>query len=118
MGAYNRTMDDPYAVALAALIHETSYTVAWHYGHLGRPWSLDSSYTQLKPLYNGVPPTNTWNITETFERRLGQNYGILVQYTMGRVGAKRYIQDGRQYQLQQTGIRTSFTWSPQISAFH
>jgi len=105
-------MDDPYALALGALQHVTSLTATWHYGQLGNPWSVDSMYTQLLPVYKGVPGTNTWTVTETLTRRLGRNYAVLVQYTMGRVGAKRYIQDGRQYQLEQSGIRTTFSWSP------
>jgi hypothetical protein len=111
--AYNRTLDDPYALALGALQHSEGITATWHYGHLGSSWWLDSSYTQLIAVYKGVPGTNTWSIMETAGRRLGRNYAVTLEYTMGRVGAKRYIQDGRQYQLEQTGIRTTFSWSPQ-----
>jgi hypothetical protein len=113
--SFNRTLDDPYATALASLQHSRGLNVTWHYGRPENPWWVDSVFTQLIAIYKGVPGTDTWSITETAGRRISRNYAVLVEYTMGRVGAKRYIQDGRQYKLEQTGIRTTFSWSPQVS---
>jgi hypothetical protein len=113
---YDRGLNDPYASALATLEHSRSLTGTWHYARPGSSWSINSAFSQLIAIYRGVPRTNTWLITETVSRRIGRNYSAAVQYTTGRVGAKRYIQDGRQYQLEQTGIRTTFLWSPQHRA--
>jgi hypothetical protein len=110
---YDRGLNDPYAQALASLEHSRSLTGTWHWARPGSPWSVNSAISQLIAIYRGVPGTNTWLVTESVSRRISRNYSFAVLYTTGRVGAKRYIQDGRQYQLDQTGIRTSFIWSPQ-----
>lgn len=110
---YDRGLNDPYASALATLEHSRSLTGTWHYARPGGSWSINSAFSQLIAIYRGVPGTNTWLYTQTVRRRIGRNYSVAVQYTTSRVGAKRYIQDGRQYQLEQTGIRTTFLWSPQ-----
>jgi hypothetical protein len=114
--AYERGLNDPYAVALASLEHARNLTATWHYARPGSPWSINSAFSQLIAIYRGVPGTNSWLITQTVGRRISRNYAIAVQYTSGRVGAKRYIQDGRQYQLEQTGIRMTFLWSPKSSS--
>jgi hypothetical protein len=111
--AFERGLDDPYAVALATLEHTRGLTGTWHYGRPSSPWWINSTASQLIAVYRGVPSTNTWLVTQTVGRRISRNYSIVVQAAAGRLGAKRYIQDGRQYQLEQTGIRTSFIWSPQ-----
>jgi hypothetical protein len=111
--ALNRTLNDPYAAALASLEHSRNITATWHYLNPGSAWWLDSEFSQLIAIYKGVPGTNTWSFSEKVGRRLGRNYAVILEATKGRVGAKRYIFEGRQYQLQQTGIRTTFSWSPQ-----
>jgi hypothetical protein len=111
--AFDRGLDDPYAVALATLEHARGLTGTWHYARPGSPWWINSTFSQLVAIYRGVPGTNTWLMAQTVGRRISRNYSIVLQGTAGRVGAKRYIQDGRQYQLEQTAIRTSFIWSPQ-----
>ena len=113
---YDRGFNDPYASALGGLEHLRGLTGTWHYARPGSVWSINSAFSQLVAIYRGVPGTNTWLFTQTVRRRIGRNYSASVQYTTGRVGAKRYIQDGRQYQLEQAGIRTTFLWSPQRRA--
>ena len=112
----DRGLNDPYASALATLKHSRSLTGTWHYARPGSPWSINSAFSQLIAIYRGVPGTNTWSITQTVSRRMSRNYSAALQYTMGRVGAKRYIQDGHQYQLEETGIRATLLWSPQHRA--
>ncbi|MBZ5595209.1 MAG: hypothetical protein LAP39_23440 [Acidobacteriia bacterium] len=111
--AYERGLDDPYAVTLATLEHTSGLTGTWHYARPGSPWWTNSSFSQLVAIYRGVPGTNTWLVSQTVGRRISRNCSFVVQYTAARVGAKRYILDGRQYQLEQTGIRTTFIWTPQ-----
>jgi hypothetical protein len=111
--AFDRGLDDPYAVALATLEHANGLTGTWHYARPGSAWWINSTFSQLMAIYRGVPGTNTWLTAQSVGRRISQNYSVVVQYSAARVGAKRYIQDGRQYQLEQNGIRTSFLWSPQ-----
>jgi len=110
--AFERALDDPYAVTLATLEHFRGLTGSWHYARPDSPWWITSAASQLVAIYRGVPGTNTWSVAQTVGRRINGNYSVVVQYTAGRVGAKRYIQDGRQYQLEQTGIRATFLWYP------
>jgi hypothetical protein len=111
--AFDRGFDDPYDFANAALKHARTLSGAWHYARPGSSWWTTTSATQLIAIYRDVPGTDSWDISQAIGRRISRNYSVVVQYTAGRVGAKRYIQDGRQYQLEQTGIRASFIWSPQ-----
>src|SRR5262249_2399389 len=108
-----RGFDDPYGVAVASLEHARTLTGTWYYARPGSPWWTTTAASQLIAIYRGVPGTNTWSVSQIIGRRINRNYSIVLQYASGRVGAKRYIQDGRQYQLEQTGIRASFIWSPQ-----
>lgn len=112
---YERGLDDPYAVALATLEHARGLTGTWRFARPGSPWWINSAFTQRVAIYRGVPGTNTWLTAHTVGRRISRNYSVMVQFTAARVGAKRYIEDGRQYQLEQTGIRTTFIWSPQTA---
>jgi len=114
--AFDRGFDDPYAVTLAALEHARGLTGTWHYARPGSPWWVTSTFSQLVAIYRGVPGTNTWLTAQVVGRRISRNYSVVLQYSVGRVGAKRYILDGRQYQLEQTGIRTTFIWSPQTAS--
>jgi hypothetical protein len=111
--AYARGLNDPYAVAVAALEHARNLTGTWHYERPGSSWWTTSAISQLVAIYRGVPGTNTWLMTQTFGRRINHNLSFVLQCNKGRVGAKRYILDGRQYQLEDTGFRTSLIWSPQ-----
>ena len=113
--ALDRMMDDPYAFAIAELQHTRQITGSWHYSHPGNPWWVDGEFSHLIAIYRGVPGTLTWSVTGKVGRRLGRSYAVMVEATGGHVGAKRYIFEGRQYQLHQTGIRTTFAWSPQSS---
>ena len=111
--SFDRGFDDPYGVANAALKHTRTLTGSWHYERPGSAWWSTTSGTQLIAIYRGVPGTDSWAVSEALGRQINRNYSVVLQYTAGRVGAKRYIQNGRQYQLEQTGIRASFIWSPQ-----
>jgi len=110
---FDRGFDDPYDVAVAALEHARTLTGSWHYARPGSSWWTTTAASQLIAIYRGVPGTDSWEISQTVGGRISQNYSVVVQCAAGRVGAKRYIQDGRQYQLEQTGVRVSFVWSSQ-----
>jgi hypothetical protein len=110
---FDRGFDDPYGVTLAALEHTRTLTGSWHFDRPGSSWWTTTAASQLVAIYRGVPGTDTWSVSQIVGRRINRNYSIVVQCTAGRVGAKRYIQEGRQYQLEQTGIRASFIWSRQ-----
>jgi hypothetical protein len=112
--SFDRGFDDPYDLANAALKHSRTLTGSWHYARPGSSWWTTTAASQLIAIYRGVPGTDTWEISQAVGRRISPHYSVVVQFATGRVGAKRYIQDGRQYQLEQTGIRASFIWSPQI----
>jgi len=114
--AFDRGFDDPYDLANAALKHARTLNGSWHYARPGSSWWATTSATQLIAIYRDVPGTDSWDISQAVGRRISRNYSVVVQYTAGRVGAKRYIQDGRQYQLEQTGVRASFIWSPEKHA--
>jgi hypothetical protein len=109
---FDRGFDDPYDLANAALEHARTLTGSWHYARPGSSWWTTTSASQLIAIYRGVPGTDTWSISQAVGRRLNRNYSVVLQCAAGRVGAKRYIQDGRQYQLEETGVRVSFIWSP------
>jgi len=111
--AFDRGFDDPYDVADAALEHARTLTGSWHYARPGSSWWTTTSGSQLIAIYRGVPGTDSWAVSQLLGRQISRNYSVVVQYTSGRLGAKRYIQEGRQYQLEQTGIRASFIWSQQ-----
>jgi hypothetical protein len=111
LAAYDRSITDPFIVAIGNG-HINTLTAAWHYNQPGSSWWLDSMFSQVHAVFTGVPTTNTWTATETFGHNVTSHFAVLFQYTAG-VGARRYIQAGRQYQLEQTAFRVSFVWSPQ-----
>jgi hypothetical protein len=113
MVGFYRDITDAYIIALGPTSsYFTSATGAWHWGGLRSVWQLDGSFTHLRDAPPGQPAPNTWNAQATVARQLGRQFGLHFQYGVGRMGSRRYIQDGRQYQMSQNAVRASFSWYP------
>jgi hypothetical protein len=112
LGAYARGIGDPFLLALGTPWYSDATTLAWHWKKPLATWWFSSMFSDLHAITTGLPTTNSWTMLEIFGQQLGPHYSVSGEYSFGRLGARRYIQDGKRYQLQQRGMRVSFTWYP------
>jgi hypothetical protein len=112
MGGLDRSIGDPYSMALGFPWFHNSYTASWIWRRPESNWFAQANYDHLHAIHTGLPTTNTWHGTATVGRMISREFAVLAQCSFARVGARRYIYLGQQYQLEQTGFRVSLKWMP------
>ena len=114
VGTYDRGIGDRYIGALGTPWFVDTINAAWHWRPFRANWWVDSVFVDRRAITTGLATTNTWEQRETLTRSIGRHFMIAGDWTVGRVGARRYVQAGRRYQLAQNAYRVSLTWLPQV----
>jgi hypothetical protein len=110
---YDRHLSDGYVLALGPTSSAfTTVSAAWHWRRPQSLWWADSTFSHFIDAPPGQPAPHTWLGDGTIGRFVGDHYAVVAMYSAGRMGSRRYVQDGRQYQLAQSGARVSFQWYP------
>ena len=87
--------------------------VSWYWSPRRAQWWAQSGFSQYRDQPPGhIEAPTSWDASATLGRVLGRSYVLSFSYTMARTGARRYIFEGRHYQLHETGARVSFAWNP------
>jgi len=114
IASYNRTVDNPWVVALGTPSYvgrTTQLTAAWYWSPPRSSWySIGSFAYGILTTHLSRPDTSS--AIATFGRHLGRNFSLNAEAAFSKVGARRYVQDGRQYHLQQNAYRLTFVWVP------
>jgi hypothetical protein len=113
-GYYNHDISQVYVPALGPdSAFFSTFNGSWFWGGpRSRWWShvLFSHYRDQPPA--GVPAPTSWRALETVGRQLGRHFFVTAEYSIGKTGARRYIHEGKHYQLEENGARVSVSWSP------
>jgi hypothetical protein len=114
IGSFGRQATDSFIVALGpASSYFTVATGAWQWQRPLASWWTAVSVSYYRDTPPAQPHTNTLHTLDTFGFHLGRHYSFTADAAIARIGSRRYIQDGRQYQLSQNSVRLSIRWSPQ-----
>jgi len=112
LGTY-RDITDSTIIALGRTSsYFTAANVAWYFAPKRSPWELNASFNHLRDAPPGQPPPNTWDVKGAVTRQIGAQFAVHAEVGIGRMGSRRYIQDGVQYQMRQNAVRMSISWSP------
>lgn len=112
MASYGHSIDDPYVVAIGSGLYADALTAGWYWDPPRSNWAVSASYADGRSHFLGLTTVVTTAVAGTVTRHIGENFGVSGQYSTSRVGSKRYVIEGRRYQLDQTGVRASFQWFP------
>jgi hypothetical protein len=110
--SYDHSIGDPFLVSLGTPWSVDTYGAAWNWTKPSSPWVASGDFSHVHAITNGLATTNTWHVTMKMSRRLTRSTLVAWEFTVGRVGARRYVIDGVTYQLRQTAGRISFVWDP------
>jgi hypothetical protein len=113
-GYYNRDISELYVPALgpdSAFFSTLDFSWFWNRPR-GRWWShlTFSHYKDQPPA--GIPAPTSWRALETFGRQIGRHFILTTEYSIGKTGARRYIREGKHFQLEENAARVTFSWSP------
>jgi hypothetical protein len=110
---FSRSLTDGFVATLGPTSAAfTTVSAAWQWHPKRAAWSLVSDFSYFKDAPPHQPAPHTWALNETVRRRIARAYAVQVEVAVGRMGSRRYIQDGRLYQLRQDAVRASFVWFP------
>jgi len=113
---YGKSLNDAYGIAVGSAF--TTREAAWTWNRPGRAWGLQTSFvkTQLNALATSVQGghVDSWFASGGFSRRLGPRLSLSAGYMIGKLGSKSLVQDKKGYQLSESGVQVSLTWSPRI----
>jgi hypothetical protein len=113
MVSFSRNITDAYVIAFGPTSAAfTTVAGAWQWHPKRAGWYFVSDFAYYRDAPPHQPPPHTWQLTDRLNRKIGRAYAIQVESAVGRMGSRRYIQDGKLYHLKQNALRVSFVWYP------
>jgi hypothetical protein len=118
VGSVHRSVDNPYIVGLGIpeyVTHYTSVNAAWYWKQPNSKWDFESSGEHSVQATTNIGAPTTYGLHQRFSHSLGRHFALSLEQSIDRVGARRYIQDGRRYHLQQSTYRATISWLPRVN---
>jgi len=109
---YGHQIEDPYVSTIGSGLFVDGTGASYYWMRPRSSWWISSSYGDSRSHFVGLTTVETWEAGVSVGRMFGENYSVTAAYVVGRVGSKRYVQEGQRYQLEQQGARMSFSWIP------
>jgi len=113
-GYYNRDISELYVPALGPdSAFFSTLNFSWFWTPRRSLWYSKATYSHYRDQPPaGIPAPTSWRMLETFGRQIGRHSLINAEYSIGKTGARRYIHEGKHFQLEENAARVSFSWSP------
>lgn len=113
-GYYNRDISELYVPALGPdSAFFSTMSGSWFWSRPRARWWSHISYSHYRDQPPaGVPAPTSWRLLETVGWQTGRHFFVTAEYSIGKTGARRYIRDGKRFQLEENAARLSLSWSP------